>query len=100
MLPAAQKVCMTGAIPYPYRQARMQQSQGLTEHQRSCMRTPISGHAPVCSSDIDAPVQDSDFLYLTGINQQAVAVLEAASSRTGGHHLTLFIPDATPQVAV
>ena len=48
--------------------------------------------------DGDDLVQDSDFLYLTGISQQAVAVLESSSSRAGGR-LTLFISDATPQVA-
>jgi hypothetical protein len=43
------------------------------------------------------PVQDADFLYLTGINQQAVAVIEASSPMRDGN-FTLFIQDSNPQV--
>ena len=42
-------------------------------------------------------VQDADFLYLTGINQQAVAVIEASSPMRDGN-FTLFIQDSNPQV--
>jgi hypothetical protein len=42
-------------------------------------------------------VQDADFLYLTGINQQAVAVIEASSPMREANY-TLFIPDSNPQV--
>ncbi|KAK9908284.1 hypothetical protein WJX75_005446 [Coccomyxa subellipsoidea] len=40
--------------------------------------------------------QDADFLYLTGINQQAVAVIEASSPMRDGN-FTLFIQDSNPQ---
>lgn len=43
------------------------------------------------------PFQDADFLYLTGINQQAVAVIEASSPMRDGN-FTLFIQDANQQV--
>lgn len=42
-------------------------------------------------------LQDADFLYLTGINQQAVAVIEASSPMRDGN-FTLFIQDSNPQV--
>ena len=59
---------------------------------------PVSRHALLRPRrNRDALVQDSDFLFLTGISQQAVAVLEASGSGASGR-LTLFIPDSTPQV--
>ena len=42
-------------------------------------------------------LQDSDFLYLTGIDQQAVAVVEASSPMREAN-FTLYIPDTDPQV--
>jgi len=42
-------------------------------------------------------MQDSDFLYLTGIDQQAVAVIEASSPMRESS-FTLYIPDTDSQV--
>lgn len=42
-------------------------------------------------------VQDSDFLYLTGIDQQAVAVIEA-SSPIRDSTFTLYLADTDSQV--
>lgn len=42
-------------------------------------------------------VQDSDFLYLTGIDQQAVALIEASSPMRDSS-FTLYLPDVDMQV--
>ena len=42
-------------------------------------------------------MQDSDFLYLTGIDQQAVAVIEASSPMRDSS-FTLYLPDTDAQV--
>ena len=47
--------------------------------------------------DCLAWVQDSDFLYLTGIDQQAVAVIEASSPMRDSS-FTLYLPDTDAQV--
>ena len=44
-------------------------------------------------------LQDSDFLYLTGIDQQAVAVVEASSPMRDAN-FTLYVPDSDPQVCL
>ena len=41
--------------------------------------------------------QDSDFLYLMGIDQQAVAVIEASSPMRESS-FTLYLPDSDAQV--
>ena len=48
--------------------------------------------------DSCACVQDSDFLYLTGISQQGVAVIEAASPLRAAAY-TLFVPDNDAHVS-
>ena len=42
-------------------------------------------------------VQDADFLYLTGLMQQGVALVESASSSSQGR-FSLFLPTPTPAV--
>ena len=43
-------------------------------------------------------LQDSDFLYLTGVDQQAVALIEASSPMRDAN-FTLYVPDTDPQVS-
>lgn len=43
--------------------------------------------------------QDSDFLYLTGIDQQAVAVIEASSPMREAN-FTLYLPGSDSQVCL
>ncbi|KAK9862973.1 hypothetical protein WJX84_001302, partial [Apatococcus fuscideae] len=40
--------------------------------------------------------QDADFRYLTGINQEGVAVIESSASARGGAY-RLFVPGGNPQ---
>ena len=80
IVPGAAKNYRTGAIPYPYRQVRV------------CFAAlPENTHAS--SSYAWAAPQDADFLYLTGIVQQAVAVISALSVPNHAHY-TLFVPNA------
>ncbi len=61
------------------------------------VRYSASGSASWTLCDNVEWAQDSDFLYLTGIDQQAVAVIEASSPMRESS-FTLYLPDSDAQV--
>jgi cellobiose-specific phosphotransferase system component IIC len=97
IIPAASRTFMTGAIPYAYRQARPWFTNAAQRHTDTC-QDPIQ----IACSRLEGHMclaQDSDFLYLTGIDQQAVAVIEASSPLREAN-FTLYLPGSDSQVCL
>ena len=95
IVPAAEKVCMSGAIPYTYRQVFCGLlSPGVAWPPK---RAALVLRQTLLLQFFPLGLQDSDFLYLTGINQQAIAVIHNSLPQCQST-FTLYLPNSTAQV--